>query len=500
MSVKAYVTKDGKVINKKKLQKYALKQESKQIPDDNFSSDYDKVGVKKPPYSLEILSMLPELSTWHYRACVAKSMDIVGHGHNLVPREGVEHPKEGQLEVWDEFVERCEKNGETIDEIFYQWVYNHETIGNGSLEVIRELDPEGPIHSVKNIPNQTVRRLSEKEIPLKNNESKSVNRIKIYVQKRGNRKVYFKEAGAKFDLDFKTGVPYELGSLPIDRRANELLYVKNYTNRSDYYGLPDIMPALPAILGDREAQMYNVDFFENHGVPDYAVTVTGADLDQETENIIHDYFQNKVKESHRSTLVLTANKENRGMSGDSNPIDIKFEKLGTEIKDGSFKLYRQDNRDEILSANGVPPYRASIAVVGSLGGDLAKDMDEIYKENIIDFRQTVFEQRIQSFILDPLEITDYKLEFEEFDTTNDEKEDSRHEKFFNLGSLTPNELREYQGKEIIDEPGMNSYYLNGKVIAGPEKENQNHEDDIITAMNDLRNKLIEVVAKNDGSH
>lgn len=244
--------------------------------------------------------------------------------------------------------------------------------------------------------------------------------------------------------------------------------------------------------------MYNVDFFENHGVPDYAVTVTGADLDSDTEDIIHDYFQNKVKETRRSTLVLTATKEQAGM-GNSDPIEIKFHKLSTEIKDGSFKLYRQDNRDEILSANGVPPYRASLALVGSLGGDLAKDMDEIYKENIVDYRQTVIEKRFNTYLLKPLGITDWKLRFVEFDTASAEKEDEKRKDFFDRGSLTPNELREYQGKEPIDEPGMNSFYIQGQPIAGPLADKlqqaQKSQEATANSLASLRQDLREVVRK-----
>ena len=499
MTVKAYVTKDGKVIKGNTLNQYAIKQESKQIPEDRFATSYDKKQLKKPPYSLETLSQIPEMSTWHYRACVAKAMDVVGHGFKLNPLPEVDNPDQSQLEIWKDFKDRCEADGQTVDEIFYKSAYDYEVIGNGTIELIRDVDPDGPLHSMKHIPAHTIRRKVDDQVDLGNGNT--VNGMKVYVQKRGNRSVYFKQAGANFDIDYHTGEVRPFGEIPVDRRGNEILHIINYTNRSDYYGLPDIMASLPAVLGDRQAQMYNVEFFENHGVPDYAVTVTGADLDQETEDIIHDYFQNKVKDSTRSTLVLTASKE-QGMPGDSG-IDIKFQKLTTDVRDGSFKIYRQDNRDEILSANGVPPYRASIAVVGSLGGDLAKDMDEIYKENIIDYRQTVIENRIQSYILKPLGITDFKLAFTEFDTASDEREVEKKEKFFKMGSLSPNELREFQGLETIDGEGMDSYYIEGHAIAGPLYEKQEQQVPVSEAaqlsrkaVSELREGIMEVVRKN----
>jgi len=38
-------------------------------------------------------------------------------------------------------------------------------------------------------------------------------------------------------------------------------------------------------------------------------------------------------------------------------VNIEFKPLSTEVKEASFRLFRQDNRDEILAAHGVPPYR-----------------------------------------------------------------------------------------------------------------------------------------------
>lgn len=496
------MTSDGKLIKKGQLDRYSLKQQgeaqSKQIPDDRFEKEY-KGDILKPPYSLETLAQLPEMSTWHYRACNAKAMDVVGHGYYLEPVEKLENPSEQQKQDWQDFTERCEAQGTTLDEILFRFAYDYETLGNGIIELIRMPGEgtEGHWHSISHMPAHTVRRHTDKKV-LMHTTDDTVEGSQIYIQKRGNNKSYFKRAGAEFDIHCRTGNVYPLGHLSYAERGNEVLHTENYTNKSDYYGLPDIMPALPAILGDREAQMYNVDFFENHGVPDYAVTVTGADLDSDTEDIIHDYFQNKVKETRRSTLVLTATKEQAGM-GNSDPIEIKFHKLSTEIKDGSFKLYRQDNRDEILSANGVPPYRASLALVGSLGGDLAKDMDEIYKENIVDYRQTVIEKRFNTYLLKPLGITDWKLRFVEFDTASAEKEDEKRKDFFDRGSLTPNELREYQGKEPIDEPGMNSFYIQGQPIAGPLSDKlqqaQKSQEATANSLASLRQDLREVVRK-----
>ncbi|SDW16985.1 hypothetical protein SAMN05444487_101430 [Marininema mesophilum] len=70
-----------------------------------------------------------------------------------------------------------------------------------------------------------------------------------------------------------------------------------------------MVPALGAILGDKQREEYNIDFFENFGVPAYAVTVTGTELDDEVVQQIKQYFQKDLKEHRHSTLVLTAQKD-----------------------------------------------------------------------------------------------------------------------------------------------------------------------------------------------
>src|SRR5699024_8094272 len=147
-----------------------------------------------------------------------------------------------------------------------------------------------------------------------------------------------------------------------EEKANEIIHVSNYTSRSDYYGAPDVIPALGAMLADYERMEYNSDFFKNHAVPAYAVTVVGAELDDESEDSIKHLFQNDLKENRHATLVMSVSKSE--LSQINEPIEIQFEPLIVDVKEASFRLFRQDNRDEILSAHGVPPYRIAVNETG----------------------------------------------------------------------------------------------------------------------------------------
>lgn len=478
--VRGIITKEGNFVESKVLEQYAVKNESQQLPGDHFADGgYTETKAKKPPYSMETLAELPELNTWHYRACKVKVMDTVGHGHRLTSAlDDEKEPNESQREIWQEFVERTEKaTGKSLDEILYEFWWDYESIGNAYLEVVPDLDDE-MIHHVESIPGHTMRRGRDREIKMATGEG-FVNGKRTYIQKRHGKTVYFKECGADdFDVHHKTGNIYPPDHLDIKQAGNEVLHIENPTSRSDFYGLPDVMPSLIAILGDREAAMFNVDFFESHGIPAYAVTVTGAELDPETEEIIHKYFTEEVKNNRHGTLVLSAQQETDAL-GEAAPIDMKFEKLSTDVQNASFRMYREDNREEILSAHGVPAYRAAIAITGSLGQNAAREMDQIYKSNVIDFRQKVVEGRIKSLFLNRMGIEDWKLEFDRIDTTDEKHEDDRNQKYFRMGALTPNEIRERLGKDPVEAEGMDEHYINGmpiKNLIAEEQEGRGEQD------------------------
>lgn len=476
ITTKAYVLSDGEVVSQSYLEKYALKTESKQIAGDKFKGDYSKDGIIQPLYSLEALAQLMEMNTYHMRAVKTKARDVAGLGWDLIPKENVENPSQEQKQKAINFFENCNPRV-TIGEIFAMVMIDHEAIGNGYFEIIRDEKGE-EIIGIEHIPAHTMR--SHKDM------------IR-YVQKRGNQKAWFKRFGFEKDVHVETGEIFEKGTLDIKVRANEVIHLKNYTPRSDYYGIPDIVSALPAILGDKEIKEYNISFFENHAIPAYAVTVTGADLDEKTEQQIKRFFQKEVKKSNHSTLVLTAKFPDDSYGDNRPPIKFEFHKLNTEIKEASFRMFRQDNRDEILSAHGVPPYRAGITVEGQLGGSTAAESTEIYKQSVVKQKQEMLESRINRFILqEGLGITDWKFKFREIDTRDEDRLVQRLKTIFDIGALTSNEVREKLGYERIDNPNMDRYFIYGRPLEPSFEETQA----IVDSLKSLHSELIQIVKKN----
>lgn len=250
--------------------------------------------------------------------------------------------------------------------------------------------------------------------------------------------------------------------------------------------------------GDIARRDYNIAFFDNWGVPAYAVFITGnfdpGELDEqgksEFERSIEEHFNELSKSPHSTLIMSVPTTEGQG------EVNIEFKPLSTEVKEASFRLFRQDNRDEILAAHGVPPYRMGIAETGSLGGSTAQESTEIYKRSVIEPRQEMLESMINKYILwEGFEAFDWEFKFAEIDTQDEKHDMDMATELFRNAAMTPNQLIHYFGErfglEPVDHPAMDAHYLNGMPITlevdmAPEVE---------ATLLSLQDRLLEVAEK-----
>jgi PBSX family phage portal protein len=455
-----YVTKEGKTVSQLILDQYAFKSkegESNAITPDQFSGTYGQYGLLEPLYNATMLARLPEVNTFHMRCINTKARDIAGLGWDLTPTK--EKPAESQKEVLEEFFSGMYP---TLSMILDNVTRDLETIGYGVMEIVREsAKPDGKPVLLAHIPAHYVR------------VHKSGNK---YMQQRLTKKVWFKKASYAMDVDFETGMETELGTLPAERRATEIIWFANYCPRADFYGAPDIIPALGALVGDIARRDYNASFFTNFGVPAYACFITGnfdpgeigSDGKTALETTIGEHFDELNKNPH-STLILSL-----PTSGDGD-VKIDIKPLSVDAKEASFRLYRKDNRDEIMAAHGVPSYRIGITEGGSLGGGTALESTEIYKRSVIEPRQEIIEAVINKYIvLDGFGITDYIFELADIDTTDEAHDLEMVLKLFGVGAITPNQIiemfAEQYGLEKGDDPTMDLHYIGNSPIDGEQPD------------------------------
>ncbi len=483
----AFVTKSRRVVSKRQLEDFAVKQESKQI-EDAFEDIYDEQGLVQPLYNMDVLAALLEMNPYHYRASKTKARDTSGLGWHLRPNEQQLNEREPEEEQFNQGLQFFKAQWPPVGEILERIMVDFEGTGNGYMELVRADDePEEAYALMEHVPSHTIRM------------HKSRNK---FMQRRGGKTVWFKRVGHEADVDLNNGLEYGLGELPPEKRASEIVHCMNYTSRSDYYGVPDIIPSLGAVIGHLSQRDYNIAFFDNFGIPSYAVYITGdydlGAVDEQTgEYEVVQHIREKldeVAEEPHSSLVF-------GIPGveENSRVHVEFVPLAVNVEDASFRMYRKDNRDEVLSVHGVPPYRAGIAEEGSLGGSTAAESTEIYKTSVLAPRQEMLERNINKYILwDNLELCDWRFELERLDTADEKHDMELLTGLFERGAASPNDLIRNLGRrfgiEPVDHPAMDAYYLGGQPITN---EDVLAEQDVETALMSLQRRLIEIAAKRE---
>lgn len=454
------VTTAGKAVSLNTLDGFALKGDSKGLPQDDWSAVYGEAGLVMPLYEPLTLARLGEMNTYHSTCCKAKARDIAGLGYELKPKTEVAEDDEKAVALDMQKIPVLsffEKQNPTISTTFYQAMLDYELIGYCAIELVREdtSNPISPPDKLVHLPAHTIRvhKLGNK-----------------YMQRRGGKSRWFKAAGYLYDIHMDTGDEAEIGTLG-DKAATELFWFSNYSPRSDYYGVPDVIPAIRAVFGDLSRAEYNMAFFQNFGVPAYAVFIAGnydpGPIDDtgrsELQNAIELHFQELQKNPH-SVMVLCV--PNAGKEGE---VQIEFKQLAVETKEASFRMYRKDNRDEIIAAHRIPLYRLGLVETGALAGSTVKESTDIYKMSVIEPRQETLESAINRYIIqDGFGVDGWRFEFADIDNTDEMHDTDLLVKLFGIGGITPNQVIKHFAKrfglEPVDHPAMDSHYIAGQPI------------------------------------
>ncbi|MGA1046554.1 MAG: phage portal protein [Minisyncoccia bacterium] len=390
---------------------------------------YAMFDLVEPPYNLEYLSQIYEISPYNYSAINAKVSNIVGLGFDFIETrktvDAMEELDDSQIERarrkldrirqdLHEWLEDCNEE-ETFKETLIKFYTDVEATGNGYLEIGRTTS--GKIGYIGHIPSKTMR----------------VRRLRDgFIQLLYGKAVFFRNFG-----DQETPNPIAGG---LDR-PNEIIHFKKYTPRNNYYGIPDIIAAQNAMTGNEFAGKYNLDYFENKAVPRYIITVKGAKLSAESERKLLEFFQVGLKgKNHRSLYIpLPADSPD-------NKVEFKMEPIEAGSQESSFNIYRQSNRDEILMAHRVP-----ISKIGSPQGISlanARDADKTFKEQVCRPIQDILEKKLNKIIF---EMTDaLEIKFNELALTDEDTQSKIDERYLRMQVITPNEVRIRKGMVPID--------------------------------------------------
>jgi len=384
----------------------------------------------EPPYNLDYLSTIYEISPYNYSAINAKVSNIVGLGHDFVETRKT-------MEAFDnisddkaldrarrklnrlrqdlyEWLEKCNEE-ETFTETLVKAYTDVEATGNGYLEIGRT--SSGKIGYIGHIPAKTMR----------------IRRLRDgFIQLLYGKAVYFRTFG-----DQETENPIAGG---LDR-PNEIIHLKKYTPTNNYYGIPDIVASSNAMAGNEFAGKYNLDYFENKAVPRYIITVKGAKLSTESERKLLEFFQVGLRGKNHRSLYIPLPPD----SPDSKT-EFKMEPIEAGTQESSFNVYRKSNRDEILLSHRVP-----INKIGTPEGvnlAVARDADKTFREQVCRPAQMNLEKKLNKIIE---EMTDALiLKFNELTLTDEDTQSKIDERYLRMQVVTPNEIRIRMGMVPID--------------------------------------------------
>ncbi|AXH67244.1 portal protein [Streptomyces phage Wofford] len=397
---------------------------SKKIESDDITG-YNAFQVILPPYNLDYLAKLYEVSSPHYSAVKAKVSNIVGLGFDLVETpaakqaldkiDGEEKTKKARAKLEREkqrildWISSCNEEDDFIETLIKVWT-DYEVTGNGYLEVGRT--NAGEIGYIGHVPSTSMRIRQKRD---------------GYVQIIANRAVFFRNFG-----DTKTADP--VGG---DERPNEVIHIKKYAPSNGFYGIPDIVAAKAAVAGNEFATRFNLDYFENKAVPRYVIIIKGGKLSPAAERRITEFFQTSLKgKNHRTLYVpLPADEQDRKTSFEMKPVEA-----GTQ--DSSFNNYRKGNLNDILMAHRVPISKVGLAEGVSLA--VARDADKTFKEQVCRPEQTIFENKLNKIMKEVSDV--FLIHLNELSLTDADTQSKIDERAIRNQWTTPNEIRAREGK------------------------------------------------------
>lgn len=376
-------------------------------------------GALAPPYDFVKLYRIYESSAW-LRPCIEAYMtNIDSFGHHFLPAIDLSSEKEAATRICDAiFYERvlASRNAELAPDkvvepsnkevkerreslrrvarlefarlkAFFGYVcpqfsfvelrrrsrQDLEVTGNAFWEITRNrLKELANIYYVKPL---FIRLMPEGEADVEVTEKIKVTDIAWFEVKRFRRfrkymlirkkskPVYFKEYGDPRVMSRQSGAYYasEEDMLRKERTAlpaTELVHFVIPTPADDY-GVPRWIANLPAVLGSRELDEVNLNYFHNNVVPPLALLCSGGRFGKGVAQRIEEYIDEhlKGKKGIHRILVIEAESQKSGMS-DAMPRQvpkIQFVPLrDTQLQDALFQEYDAANEAKIAKSFRLP--------------------------------------------------------------------------------------------------------------------------------------------------
>ena len=411
------------------LQKYQVDRTHSQQISRQESAFLEKKGLVHHPFSAKALLEFQENNAY-FDACVKQiAKDVAAPGWRLVPIEE-EIEDEAQKEIAQAFFDDPNDRDESMSRIIEKIISDWGAIGWTAMEHSRGAD--GITDGIWHVPAQTI-YAHEDHI--------------LFAQIRGTKKKWFKRFGTPDNISSLTGDAVKNEK----HKANEIIWYSNYYALSEYYGATNALPAIGAIMGMMGVRTYNLAFFENYGVPAGLMTLEG-DWEENAADQIRDFIDAEIRGSDNAHKTIVLELPEGGKA--------TWSPLSVEVKEGSFTLWNDNLRGEILVCFRMPPYRIAIAAIGSLGGNVADEMTKIYNQSIIGpLKNDIGDMITRTVLKQGLQVDKYRFELIPLDIRDLDKLSILWDRIFKLGVINADWIRAKMGEKEREDGLGGEYYI-----------------------------------------
>lgn len=417
----------------------------KQVYSDNLAGG---LSIIEPTYSPYALLRMPQENSMLYQCIAAMVTNVHGHGYDweYVGPEGQADSrasKDEKLALSGLF--QFPNDEYSFSELRDRLGKDHETLGDSYMEIGR--DRQRRVVMLSHLPAHTMRLTTRDRVtvPVKVNlprfggplEQTVQRSFRRFVQIVGSRRIYFKEYGDPRSISSVTGA--EDTSLAFEDSATEVIHMNQYTPGSPY-GLPRWFNQLPSVMGMRQAEMTNLDFFTDNAIPAMAVMVSGGMITEESLREIESHITAaRGRKSMNRIMVIEAEGDPAAATeAGAVPVPrITMQPLASDRqKEGMFALYEKDGADKIRSSFRLPPL--FIGLSADLTYATAKTAYEIAEAQVFKPERGTFDDNINHKIL-----TTHKPVYWKFKSNQPTLSDGSEilqalEAFDGVGALTPN--------------------------------------------------------------
>lgn len=279
--------------------------------EDGFSGAYGD-DIISPEIAPERLASLVEQNNTLAQCITAMEVNIDGTGHEIVRADKAEMGEGDKKAVEDlhQFFDEVYPMT-SLTTLRRQNRRFMEAVGYSTIEVIR--NPNDDIVFFRALDPNTIRLMKlgpsvpAQKTLMRGGVELTVNlqvRERVFVQMINTKKRYFKEFGASRDLAKNTGKWAGTGDkLPFEERASEIIYMTVNKAVGTPYGVPRWYNQIPSVIGSRQAEELNLEYFNAGGIPPLMIFIAGGAMGEEARKTLNSLLKGNAKDKLRGVVA-----------------------------------------------------------------------------------------------------------------------------------------------------------------------------------------------------